>query len=94
MAKIMMRDLSPELTDKEKKELDSLEGRDIVYDDESPRMTEKELSEFHRFDQIPITVSDNDMRKVRSLKGEPRLILSKLLTMAINDPEMIRKCQV
>ena len=94
MAKVMMRDISPDLSEEELEVLDALDSREIVYDEDSPKMTPEMLSQFHRFDQIPVRVSDSDMKKIRKISKEPRIILSKLLTMAINDPEMIKKCSV
>ncbi len=85
MAKIMMRDLSPELSEEELKDLDALDGREIVYDEDCPEMTSTQLAQFHRFDQIPISVSDSDMKKVRALSNKPRLLLK--LDEGIDDLE-------
>ena len=92
MAKIMMRDLSPELTEDELRELDALDEREITYDEESPEMSKDMLAQFHRFDQVPVRISDSDMKKVKAMNGEPGRILSRLLNLAINDTEMLRKC--
>ncbi len=54
MAKIMMRDLSPELNPDEIRDLDALDNREIVYDEECPEMTKDQLAQFHRFDQTQI----------------------------------------
>ena len=64
MAKVTVTGISPELTAKEIQELEALEDREIVYDDDSPRMTEQMLAQFHSFDYIPLRIErDNYNRR-------------------------------
>ena len=69
MQKVMMRDVLPELSEEELKELEALDDREIVYDEESPQMTPEMLSQFHRFEQTPVCKSESDgMAKNESLQ--------------------------
>lgn len=91
MAMITMTGLSHELTEDERKELDALEGREIIYDDDSPRMTEKMLSQFHRFSTIPIAIDSSNYDIIRSFGKDYQGILSQLLNLALKDANMVQK---
>ena len=48
MVKMTFKELSPELTEEEVRELEAAELRSPVYDEESPEMTMEQLQEFKR----------------------------------------------
>ena len=94
MAEIMMNSVSAELSEDELKELELAEKKPIVYDEDCPEMTEEMLRQFHRMDSVMIKVSPSDMKKVRSLGGRYSDVLSRLLSLALGDAELVRKSMV
>ena len=48
MVKMTFKELSPELTEEEVRELEAAELKSPVYDEESPEMTMEQLQEFKR----------------------------------------------
>lgn len=91
MAIITMTGLSTELTEEDLKDLEALEDREVIYDDDSPRMTEKMLSQFHRFTTIPVKIDSSNIGIVRSFGKDYQGILSQLINLALKDSNMIRK---
>lgn len=92
MAIITMNSLPAELTEEEKAELETAEKRPRVFDEECPEMTESMLKQFHRMDRVIIKVSPSNIEKVKSFGADYREILSKLLNLAINDEDLLKKC--
>lgn len=45
-------DITKPLTNEQKKMLDELETRPIVFDEDCPELTEEQLAEFHRVSEI------------------------------------------
>lgn len=66
MAKITMTNISTDLTEEEKKDLEMLENRAIVYDEDCPRMSDTMLRQFHNFNMIPIKIESDNLGVVRS----------------------------
>lgn len=50
--KIKLSDISTELTPEENAELEALENRPIVYDEDCPEMTEEMLKQFQRVENM------------------------------------------
>lgn len=92
MAKVTMNSLSAQLTEEEIAELEAAEKRPLVFDDECPEMTDSMLKQFHRMDSVIIKISPSNMKKVKSFGDDYTKILSRLLDMAINDEELVKKC--
>lgn len=92
MGKISMKDLSDTLAQEEIKEIDEAYKKPIVYDEDSPEMTADMLRQFHRFDEVPVYISDTNRATVKSFGSKYREILSKLINMALNDRDMVKKC--
>ena len=86
-----MTGISPELTAQEIEELEALDGREIVYDDDSPRMTEQMLSQFHSFDYIPLRIERENYSVVHSFGGDYQRILTRLLNLALRDGNLINQ---
>ena len=92
MVRMKMSDLSSELTEQEKEELRMADSMPIVYDDDSPEMTPEMLRQFHSFDSIPIRVTREMVQKAKTYDKDYTSFFSRLLALAFNDKEMIRKC--
>ena len=94
MAKVTVTGISPELTAKEIEELEALEDREIVYDDDSPRMTEQMLAQFHSFDYIPLRIERDNYSVVHSFGGDYQKVLTRLLNLALRDGNLINKSRM
>lgn len=92
MAKVMMNSLPAELTPEEMAELEAAEKMPITFDDDSPEMTNEMLKQFHRMDKVTIRISPGNMKKIKSLGEDYTKILSRLLDLALNDTELLKKC--
>lgn len=97
--KISMNELTSELTQEELLELEAAENRPVVYDEDCPEMTEEMLSQFKRMNKeerlkqtISLRLSPNTLNKAKSLGKGYTSVLSRLLDLAINDEEMLKKC--
>jgi hypothetical protein len=91
MAKVTMTGLSAELSEEEIRELEALESREIVYDEDSPQMTEKMLSQFHRFATVPVQISQSNISTVRSFGKNYQSVLTRLLNLALQDTNLIKR---
>ena len=87
-----MNSLPAELTPEEIAELDALEKMPIAFDEDCPEMTKDMLKQFHKMDKVSIRISPNNMKKVKSLGKDYSKILSRLLDLALNDTELVKKC--
>lgn len=95
-------DGKPKLTREQKKEIKAAAKRPIVFDEDCPELADEQLKEFRRVAQerrkerqkqvLTLRVSAATMKKAKSLGRGYTSILSRLLEMALDDPEMIKKC--
>lgn len=99
MVKMTFKELSPELTEDEVRELEAAELRSPVYDEESPEMTMEQLQEFKRMNHenrtkptISLRLSPVTLKKARQYGKGYTGFLSRLLDAAINDEELVKKC--
>ena len=99
MVKMTYKELSPELTEEEVRELEAAELRSPVYDEESPEMTMEQLQEFKRMNHenrtkptISLRLSPVTLKKARQYGKGYTGFLSRLLDAAINDEELVKKC--
>ena len=92
MAITRTKSVNPILTDEEIKELEQAEKMPITFDEDCPEMTDEMLSQFKRMNSVNIALSASDMIKVRNLGTDYKKVLSKLLSMALSDSEMLKKC--
>ena len=99
MVKMTFKELSPELTEEEVRELEAAELRSPVYDEESPEMTMEQLQEFNRMNHenrtkptISLRLSPVTLKKARQYGKGYTGFLSRLLDAAINDEELVKKC--
>ena len=99
MVKMTFKELSPELTEEEVRELEAAELRSPIYDEESPEMTMEQLQEFKRMNHenrtkptISLRLSPVTLKKARQYGKGYTGFLSRLLDAAINDEELVKKC--
>ena len=99
MAKITLNELTPELTNEELQELEAAESMTPVFDDDSPAMTTEQLLQFKRINRenrtkqtISLRISPDTLKKAKQYGKGYTSLLSRLLDIAINDEELVRKC--
>ena len=99
MVKMTFKELSPELTEEEVRELEAAELKSPVDDEESPEMTMEQLQEFKRMNHenrtkptISLRLSPVTLKKARQYGKGYTGFLSRLLDAAINDEELVKKC--
>ena len=96
MAKISIKDLSKDLTPEELAELNALDKREIEYDEDSPELTIEQIKQFRRMDRnkqtVSIRLSPQTMRKAKALGKGYTSVLARMLELALNDDELIKKC--
>ncbi len=92
MAKVIMNSLPAQLTPEEIEELTAAEKMPIIFDDDCPEMTDDMLKQFHRMDKISIKISPSNMKIVKSLGADSAKVLSRLLDLALNDTELLKRC--
>jgi hypothetical protein len=92
-----MKDIKSELTDDEKKEIDALDSRPITYDSDCPELTIDQIKQFKNMDEtssqtVSIILSPQTMSKAKALGNCYTTVLSKILDIALNDDELVKKC--
>lgn len=92
VAKILMNSLPAQFTPEELSELEDAEKMPIIFDDDCPEMTNDMLNQFHRIDKVAIRLSPSSMKKVKAFGPDYAKILSRLLDLALNDMELVKKC--
>ena len=95
-------DLDKPLTDAQQTMLEALKDRDVDYDDDSPELTDAELKQFRRISEIrreerrkqtvTIRLSPKALMKAKALGKGYTSILGRILEMALDDNDIIRKC--
>lgn len=97
--KISVNELTSELTQEELQDLEAAAKKTTVYDEDSPEMTQEMLMQFKRMNKeernkltISLRLSPNTLNKAKSLGKGYTSVLSRLLDLAINDEEMLKKC--
>lgn len=90
------------LTDEQKNLLNNPEKKPVEFDADCPELTTEELMEFRRVADIrkeerrkqtvTIRLSPQALSKAKSLGKGYTSILSRILEMALNDNEMIKRC--
>lgn len=90
------------LTTEQIQQIEKAETLPITFDEDCPELTEAQLAEIaamaakqraeRRKPIISVRVSPDTLRKAKALGKGYTSILGRLLDMAINNPEMIKKC--
>lgn len=99
MTRISINDLDRKLTPQEIFELEDAEKREIVYDEDSPILNNEQLAEFKRINRekrtkptISLRISPDTLEKAKQYGKGYTGLLSRLLDLAINDEDLVRKC--
>ena len=96
------KDVDPNPTPEEIEMMEAAEKLPIVYDEDCPELTPEQLSQMRRLydDFIPerrkktvsLRLSPATFEKAKALGKGYTSVLSRLLDLALNDPEMVKKC--
>ncbi len=99
MVKMNGNELVPELTTEELFELEQAASKPVVYDEDSPEMTQEMLMQFKRMNKaervkqtVSLRLSPSTLSKAKALGKGYTSVLSRLLDLAINDEDMLKKC--
>ena len=99
MAKITLNELNAELSNKELQELEAAESKTPVFDEDSPAMTPEQLLQFKRMNHenrikqtISLRISPATLKKAKQYGKGYTSFLSRLLDIAIDDEDLVRKC--
>ncbi len=99
MVKMTLNELNQELTPEEIRELEAAEAKTPVFDEDSPALTMEQLMQFKRMNRenrtkqtISLRVSPATLKKAKQYGKGYTSLLSRLLDIAINDEELVRKC--
>ena len=94
-----MKDIEPELTADENRELEQAEQKPIVFDDDCPEMTVAQLLEFKPFRQkkqpkqtVSLRLSSSTLELAKRYGNGYTTFLSRLLDEAIKDEALVRRC--
>ena len=86
------------LTAEQIAEVEKADAMPITFDEDCPELDEIQLQEIaalavqQRAERRTIRVSQDTMKKAKSLGKGYTGIMGRLLDMAINNPEMLKKC--
>lgn len=96
MVKISSKELTKELTTDEIEELNALDGRTVHFDEDSPELTLEQIKQFRKMERnkqtVCIRLSPQTMKKAKALGKGYTSILSRMLDLALNDEELVKKC--
>lgn len=99
LVKMTFEDLNNELTEEELLELENAEKRKPVYDEDAPLMTREQLMQFKRINHenrtkptVSLRINPVTLKKAKQYGKGYTGLLSRLLDIAINDEEMVKKC--
>lgn len=94
-----MKDINPELTAEEIRELEQAEQKPIAFDDDCPEMTVAQLLEFKPFHQkkapkqtVSLRLSPTTLDLAKRYGSGYTTFLSRLLDEAIKDEALVRRC--
>lgn len=89
-------------SEEQKRMLEKMARKDICFDEDCPELSEDELLQFKRIsDQrktdrrkqnITLRVSPSTAAKAKALGSGYTGVLSRMLDLCLNDPEIIKKC--
>lgn len=90
------------LTPEQEKELDALENRPIVFDEDCPELTPEQLKQMaaiakeqrakRRRPVITLRVAPETLAKAKATGKGYTGFMSRLLDLAINNPDMVKRC--
>ena len=90
------------LTPEQEKELDALENRPIIFDEDCPELTPEPLKQMaaiakeqrvkRRRSIITLRVAPETLAKAKATGKGYTGFMSRLLDLAINNPDMVKRC--
>ncbi len=90
------------LTPEQEKELDALENRPIIFDEDCPELTPEQLKQMaaiakeqrvkRRRSIITLRVAPETLAKAKATGKGYTGFMSRLLDLAINNPDMVKRC--
>ena len=99
MVKMTLKDLNSELTEEELNELEAAENKEPIFDSDSPKLNKEQLMQFKSANRenrvkptISLRISPATLQKAKQYGKGYTSLLSRLLDIAINDEELVRKC--
>lgn len=99
MVKMNLNELNTELTVGELHELEAAEKKTPVFDADSPAMTAEQLMQFKRINHqnrtkptISLRISPSTLQKAKQYGKGYTGLLSRLLDLAIDDEDLVRRC--
>ena len=88
-------------TQEQKRELKNAAARPVVFDDEAPRLTAEQLAQFaeaarmrnalEKKPVVAIRITPSTLEKAKATGKGYTGFLSRLLDLAIDDPELVKK---
>lgn len=97
--KIKYDDIDTNLSDEEIKQLNNAKNKSIIFDSDSPELSDEELLQFKKINSltrnketISMRISPSTLKKAKRYGKGYTSFLSRLLDLAIDDPEMVKKC--
>jgi uncharacterized protein (DUF4415 family) len=95
-------DKNTALTGEQLEMLEKAEALPIVYDEDSPELSDEELAEFKRIadlkrenrnkQTVTLRLSPQTLSKARALGKGYTSVLSRIIDLAMDDKELIKKC--
>ena len=89
-------------TKEQKQRIREAMKRPIIYDDDAPELTDEQYKAFaivaeqqrkgRKKELVSIRLSHDTLEKAKMLGRGYTGVLSRLLTMALDNPDMVRKC--
>ena len=103
MGRITLKEIMENpLTEEELKKIREAAKKPIVYDEDCPKLTDEQLSQFRRVhyenqllrrkEVLSLRVYPTTILKAKALGPGYTNICAKLLDLALDDPELIKKC--
>ncbi len=82
--------------------LDKAAARKVVFDEDCPELSEEDLAKFRKISDerrnerrkqiLTLRVSASTLSKAKSLGSGYSGVLSRMLDVCLNDPDMIKRC--
>lgn len=100
--KVSNVDVKKAPTKEQIKMLEKAKKRKISFDEDSPELSEEDLAKFRKISDerklerrkqvITLRVSSSTLTKARALGSGYSGVLSRMLEICLNDPNMIKRC--
>lgn len=100
--KVSNADVKKAPTKEQIRMLEKAEKRNISFDEDSPELSEEDLAKFRKISDerklerrkqvITLRVSSSTLTKAKALGSGYSGVLSRMLEVCLNDPNMIKRC--